>query len=80
MHSEKKTTPKTKSQTSDSGNIIEKNLGRLQQLPAWMVVSIIAILFIILFCLIPFLLIDITNQWCNLFPGFFNSMSPGICP
>ncbi len=50
------------------------------QLPAWLIVSIIAIFFLLLFCIIPFLFIDIFNQWCNLFPGFFNAMSPGICP
>lgn len=53
---------------------------RFFQLPVWLIVSIMAIFFLILFCLIPFLFIDIFNQWCNLFPGFFNSMSPGICP
>lgn len=53
---------------------------RFFQLPAWLVVSIIAIFFLILFCIVPFLFIDIFNQWCNLFPGFFNAMSPGICP
>lgn len=53
---------------------------RFFQLPAWLIVSILAIFFLILFCVIPFLFIDIFNQWCNLFPGFFNAMSPGICP
>jgi predicted component of type VI protein secretion system len=49
-------------------------------LPTWALVLFIAIGFIILFCLIPFVVIEVTNQWCNLFSGFFNAISPGICP
>lgn len=49
-------------------------------LPTWAVILFIAIGFIILFCLIPFVIIEVTNQWCNLFSGFFNAINPGICP
>ena len=49
-------------------------------LPTWALVLFIAIGFFILFCLIPFVVIEVTNQWCNLFSGFFNAISPGICP
>jgi hypothetical protein len=53
---------------------------RLLTLPSWLIVSIIAIFLLLIFCIVPFLLIDIFNQWCKLLPGFFNAMSPGICP
>ena len=49
-------------------------------LPTWAVVLFVAVGFIILFCLIPFVIIEVTNQWCNLFSGFFNAISPGVCP
>jgi len=49
-------------------------------LPTWALVLFIAIGFFILFCLIPFVVIEVTDQWCNLFSGFFNAISPGICP
>lgn len=49
-------------------------------LPTWAVILFIAIGFIILFCLIPFVIIEVTNQWCNLFSGFFNAISPDVCP
>jgi pSer/pThr/pTyr-binding forkhead associated (FHA) protein len=59
----------------------KKNLTeRLSKLPTWAVVLLIALGFIVLFCIIPAILIEATNQWCNLFSGFFNAMSPGICP
>lgn len=51
----------------------------LSKLPTWAVVLIIALGFLILFCIIPWFFIEITNQWCNLFSGFFNAISPGIC-
>jgi pSer/pThr/pTyr-binding forkhead associated (FHA) protein len=52
----------------------------ISKLPTWAVVLLIALGFIVLFCIIPAILIEITNQWCNLFSGFFNAMSAGICP
>jgi predicted component of type VI protein secretion system len=51
----------------------------LSKLPTWVVVLLIALGFIILFCIIPLFFIEITNQWCNLFSGFFNAISPGTC-
>lgn len=50
------------------------------KLPTWAIVLLIALGFIILFCFIPLIFIEITNQWCNLFSGFFNAISPGVCP
>lgn len=52
----------------------------LTSLPTWALILFIAIAFFIAFCLIPFVIIEVTNQWCNLFSGFFNSISPGVCP
>ena len=39
-----------------------------------------ALVFIVVCCVIPLVVIEVTNQWCDLFAGFFNSMSPGVCP
>ncbi len=54
--------------------------GFFASLPTWAVVLFIAVGFFILFCLIPFVIIEVTDQWCNLFSGFFNAISPGVCP
>ena len=48
--------------------------------PTWIVILITALAFVVIFCVIPLIVIEATNQWCNLFAGFFNSMSPGVCP
>jgi len=56
-----------------------KLLKNLSKLPTWAVILVIALGFIILFCVIPLFFIEITNQWCNLFSGFFNAISPGTC-
>jgi hypothetical protein len=52
---------------------------RITSLPPWIVVTIIALIFLIMLCLFPLLIIEVSNQWCNLFSGFFNAISPGIC-
>jgi pSer/pThr/pTyr-binding forkhead associated (FHA) protein len=52
----------------------------LDKYPKWAVVLMIAIAFIIVFCVIPIVVIEVSDQWCNLFSGFFNSVSPGVCP
>jgi len=51
-----------------------------QKKPTWVIILITALAFIIIFCVIPLIVIEATNQWCDLFAGFFNSMSPGVCP
>jgi len=48
--------------------------------PTWIIILLAALAFIVIFCLVPLVVIEVTNQWCNLFAGFFNSMSPGVCP
>ena len=52
---------------------------KINKWPSWAIVTLIAIFFMIIFCLIPIILIDITKQWCNLFPDFFNTITPGVC-
>ncbi len=46
----------------------------------WIILLLAALAFIVVFCVVPLIIIDLTNQWCNLFNGFFNSISPGACP
>lgn len=48
--------------------------------PTWAIVAMIVIGFIIIFCVVPTVIIETTNQWCNLFSGLFNAISPGVCP
>lgn len=58
----------------------------LQNLPARkkkskaliIILVLLAILFI--FCLIPWLIIEMTDSYCALFPGVFNALQPGACP
>jgi hypothetical protein len=52
----------------------------LKRLPTWVLVTIIALIFLVIFCLIPLMIVELTNQWCTLFSGFFNSIRPGLCP
>jgi hypothetical protein len=52
---------------------------RMKNLPSWIVVTLIALIFLVLFCVIPLIIIEVSNQWCALFSGFFNAITPGIC-
>jgi len=56
------------------------NVAGFKSMPTWVLVLILALIFLILFCIIPFLIVDMTNQWCNLFHNFFNAIRPGVCP
>ncbi len=53
---------------------------KLRKTPTWVLVIVIVLLFLIVFCLIPFLIIDWTDQWCSLFGTIFNQIQPGVCP
>lgn len=55
-------------------------LSNFSKLSTWKIVLLMALGFIILFCVIPLVFIELTNQWCNLFSGFFNAFSSGVCP
>jgi len=58
----------------------ERKAKFLNEKPTWLVVLLSALVFVVVFCVVPLIVIEVTNQWCNLFAGFFNSMSPGVCP
>ena len=58
----------------------DESLEKIESKPTWLILLIITLGFLIIFCLVPFLLIEFTNQWCNLFSGFFNAIIPGVCP
>ena len=51
-----------------------------QKKPAWLVIGLVALAFTVIFCCISLVVIDIADQWCNLFAGIFNSISSGTCP
>jgi pSer/pThr/pTyr-binding forkhead associated (FHA) protein len=51
-----------------------------EKYPTWAIVLMIALGFIIVFCVIPFVIIEASNQWCNIFANFFNAIKPGVCP
>jgi len=53
---------------------------KLRKTPTWVLVIVIVLLFLLVFCLIPFLIIDWTDQWCNLLGTIFNQIQPGVCP
>jgi len=63
--------------SSEVGSAGEKWINRF---PSWLIILVIALAFLVFFCFIPFIIIEATNQWCNLFSGFFNAISPGACP
>ncbi len=46
----------------------------------WVVILLAALAFIVIFCILPLIVIEVSDQWCNLFAKFFNSISPGVCP
>ncbi|HEY60985.1 MAG TPA: FHA domain-containing protein [Anaerolineae bacterium] len=53
---------------------------KLQKVPTSIIVLILALVFLIIFCFIPLLVVEMTDQWCNLFSVFFNAISLGVCP
>lgn len=46
----------------------------------WLVALLVVIGILLVFCLIPWLIIEVTNSYCALFPGIFNAIQPGVCP
>jgi len=72
-----------KERASNKNSLKKKTSGQKagdQKKPTWIVILLAALAFIVIFCVIPLIVIDVTDQWCNLFAGFFNSMNPGVCP
>jgi pSer/pThr/pTyr-binding forkhead associated (FHA) protein len=74
--------PKPELEPAESAEPVKEPIrgGKLQNLPSWLKVLLIVLLFLIVFCVIPLLIIEWTNQWCNLFGAFFNQIQPGVCP
>lgn len=46
----------------------------------WLIALIIVLGIILLFCVIPTIIIDVTNSWCAAMPGILNMVQPGACP
>jgi hypothetical protein len=46
----------------------------------WLIALLVVIGILLVFCLIPWLIIEVTNSYCALFPGIFNAIQPGVCP
>jgi len=53
---------------------------KLRNTPTWVIVLVIVLLFLLVFCVLPMLIIEWTDQWCNFFGMFFNQIQPGVCP
>lgn len=51
-----------------------------QRMPRWAIILLIVLGVFLLACLLPILVIELTNNWCSLFAGVFNSLVPGSCP
>ena len=47
---------------------------------AWVGILLIIGLLILIFCVIPWIIIDITNSYCLFLPGILNAIQPGVCP
>lgn len=46
----------------------------------WLVALLLVLAVVVIFCVIPWLIIELTNSYCALFPGIFNAIQPGVCP
>jgi predicted component of type VI protein secretion system len=80
--SKKNTEPELKNLVVENAPKEKKNISfqNFSKFPTWAVILLVALSFIILFCIVPLIFIEVSNQWCNLFSGFFNAISPGVCP
>jgi hypothetical protein len=45
-----------------------------------LVVILILVGILILFCVVPWIIVDLTNSYCNLFPGILNMLITNACP
>lgn len=45
-----------------------------------LVIFLIILGVLLVFCIIPWIIVEITNSYCSLFPGFFNAIQAGACP
>jgi pSer/pThr/pTyr-binding forkhead associated (FHA) protein len=44
-----------------------------------LIVALIILGIILVFCIIPWVIVELTNSYCSLLPGFFNAIQPGSC-
>ncbi len=45
-----------------------------------LVIILILVGILVLFCVVPWIIIDATNSYCNLFPGILNMLITNACP
>jgi hypothetical protein len=45
-----------------------------------LVILLIILGVILVFCVIPWVIVELTNSYCALFPGIFNAIQAGACP
>jgi len=45
-----------------------------------LVIILILVGILVLFCVVPWIIIDLTNSYCNLFPGILNMLITNACP
>lgn len=50
-----------------------------KKLPTWAWIIIIGVIALILLCLVPIWIIDLTNSWCNIFGNILHSINPTVC-
>ncbi|HNS06704.1 MAG TPA: FHA domain-containing protein [Anaerolineaceae bacterium] len=46
----------------------------------WLIALLVVVGVLLIFCIVPWLIIEVTDSYCALFPGIFNSIQPGVCP
>ncbi|MHC1740793.1 MAG: FHA domain-containing protein [Anaerolineaceae bacterium] len=44
-----------------------------------LVILLVIVGIILVFCVIPWIIVEVTNSYCSLFPGIFNAIQPGSC-
>ena len=47
---------------------------------SWRGIVLIIVLLILIFCVIPWIIIDVTNSYCLFLPGILNAIQSGVCP
>lgn len=47
---------------------------------SWLIAFLVVIGFLLVFCVIPWLIIELTDSYCKFFAGIFNTIQPGVCP
>lgn len=45
-----------------------------------LIILLVIVGIIVLFCVIPFIIVDLTNSYCSLAPGIMNMLFTGACP